>query len=646
MGGLNVVALISGGKDSLFSVLHCQANGHQVIALANLHPPHDSESGPSEDLESYMYQTVGHAVIPLYEKALALPLYRQEITGSAVNQQKSYGPATAIDGSSEDETECLLPLLRKTLAAHPEINAVSTGAILSDYQRTRVESIALRLGLTPLSYLWQWPTLPPQTQTSLLEDMAAIGQDARIIKVASGGLDDSFLWQNVADRLTINRLSKAAERFGQIGDGAVLGEGGEYETLAIDGPAPLWKGRIVVPEGHVSSVQGEAGSASIRLRNPSFVPHDSEAQPANGVRIPLVLEPRFQVMAEDILSESKDQLEKQPPLDLAISVPKESTNCATILSGVTAPGIDAAEQARGIMDQITSDLKIQGHEASDIVYTIIVLRSMSDFAAVNAVYGSCFTKPNPPARLTIACADVLPQNALLSISTISSKARREGMHVQSRSYWAPANIGPYSQAIKISSEPAASPIAGCVYIAGQIPLTPASMELPPPSPSPQETFAHQAVLALQHLDRIGRAMKVKQWVFGIAFVTAPTEKAALSTRTKILRRAWQGFHQPQSAGKSSSDDSECEDFDVWHLTHGSSAAPWRVDNRAEEVKMSETGGSIPRLVVIQVDSLPRGSDVEWVGHGKSIPGEDSSVPLHVRSLLYAFRTRILAEEAD
>jgi len=154
MPGLKVVALISGGKDSLFSILHCIANGHDVVALANLYPPPTSGETP-EDIDSFMYQTIGHAVIPLYEDALGLPLYRQEILGIAVDQSKTYSKnaPTSTELQDGDEVESLIPLLRKVMSAHPEVNAVSTGAILSDYQRTRVESVALRLGLVPLSYL-------------------------------------------------------------------------------------------------------------------------------------------------------------------------------------------------------------------------------------------------------------------------------------------------------------------------------------------------------------------------------------------------------------------------------------------------------------------------------------------------------------
>jgi hypothetical protein len=56
---LNVIALVSGGKDSFFSILHCLANGHRLVALANLHPP----EGGDEDINSFMYQTVGASLI-------------------------------------------------------------------------------------------------------------------------------------------------------------------------------------------------------------------------------------------------------------------------------------------------------------------------------------------------------------------------------------------------------------------------------------------------------------------------------------------------------------------------------------------------------------------------------------------------------
>lgn len=35
---MKVAALISGGKDSCYNMMYCIANGHEIIALANLQP--------------------------------------------------------------------------------------------------------------------------------------------------------------------------------------------------------------------------------------------------------------------------------------------------------------------------------------------------------------------------------------------------------------------------------------------------------------------------------------------------------------------------------------------------------------------------------------------------------------------------------
>lgn len=82
-----------------------------------------------------MYQTVGHDVIHLYKDCLDVPLYRQEIKGKPV-EQGSYYVKTA-----QDETEDLFDLLSAVKAAHPDLEAVSVGAILSNYQRIRVENV-------------------------------------------------------------------------------------------------------------------------------------------------------------------------------------------------------------------------------------------------------------------------------------------------------------------------------------------------------------------------------------------------------------------------------------------------------------------------------------------------------------------------
>ena len=58
------------------------------------------------ELDSYMYQTVGHNAIDLYAQAMDLPLYRGMIQGSSVNQGKVYKE------SEQDEVEDLYKLLK------------------------------------------------------------------------------------------------------------------------------------------------------------------------------------------------------------------------------------------------------------------------------------------------------------------------------------------------------------------------------------------------------------------------------------------------------------------------------------------------------------------------------------------------------
>lgn len=412
---LNVIALISGGKDSFFSILHCLQNGHKIVALGNLHPidaggEELKERGSEEeaDLNSFMYQTVGHTVIPLYAKALGIPVYRQPILGSAIQTGTTYEHTPS---DLDDETESLLPLLKRIMQNHPEANAVSTGAILSTYQRTRIESVALRLGLAPLAFLWKYPILPPCEEISLLRDMQAVGLDARIVKVASGGLDEGFLWSNVASGRVWERIEKSMRRFGNGDDGAVLGEGGEFETLVLDGPKDLFKGRIVVEDEGRKIIWEGGGSAFLRIEKAEVVMKDGDVDEADGnegkVRIPDLLEGWFEGLLNTLMTDVShpdgqrdwinSRLDASPLWCLELPAPRP------LLDGIrywtfTASARDATGQklsrlaidAATISDeatQVVSDIRQRLHESSleptNIVSSMIILRSMEDFAVIN-----------------------------------------------------------------------------------------------------------------------------------------------------------------------------------------------------------------------------------------------------------------------
>ena len=178
---MKVVALVSGGKDSCFNMMECAKYGHEIVAVANLHPADEQV----DELDSFMFQTCGHNIIGAYSECMGVPLFRQPLVGKSVAVDMHYTQ------TANDEVEDLFQLLSKVKAAMPEVQAVSSGAILSNYQRIRVENVCERLGLVSLAYLWQ------RDQTEVLGAMVEAGIEAILVKTASMGLDKRHLGQSI-----------------------------------------------------------------------------------------------------------------------------------------------------------------------------------------------------------------------------------------------------------------------------------------------------------------------------------------------------------------------------------------------------------------------------------------------------------------
>ena len=142
---MKIVGLISGGKDSCHSLLKCMIYGHELVCLANL-SPRDTDV---EELNSFMYQTAAHSVLPLLAQCFNVPLIRGCINGEAKVQSLSYN-----NPEVGDEVEDLYSLLKVVIDRFPEIEGVSSGAIASTYQRLRVENVCERLNLKSIAYLW------------------------------------------------------------------------------------------------------------------------------------------------------------------------------------------------------------------------------------------------------------------------------------------------------------------------------------------------------------------------------------------------------------------------------------------------------------------------------------------------------------
>lgn len=81
-------------------------------------------------------------------------------------------------------------------------------------------------------------------------------------------------------------------------------------------------------------------------------------------------------------------------------------------TGALVPG-DAAAQTRQALKNLASVLQTSGATTSQVVKTTVFLKSMDDFASVNAAYAEVF-KHDPPAR-SVAQVVRLPKDALVEI---------------------------------------------------------------------------------------------------------------------------------------------------------------------------------------------------------------------------------------
>lgn len=115
-------------------------------------------------------------------------------------------------------------------------------------------------------------------------------------------------------------------------------------------------------------------------------------------------------------------------------------------------------------------VKKESLQISDIVAVTLYIKDMSNYISINEVYTSCLSKTNPPVRVCVEC----PLNVHVVLDAIAYKEtqdcgdkkvhKRHTMHVQSISHWAPANIGPYSQAVRVSVLPLKKKKTNCVRV--------------------------------------------------------------------------------------------------------------------------------------------------------------------------------------
>jgi 2-iminobutanoate/2-iminopropanoate deaminase len=79
---------------------------------------------------------------------------------------------------------------------------------------------------------------------------------------------------------------------------------------------------------------------------------------------------------------------------------------------------DVSAQTERVMQNLSAILRAAGSSLDRVVKTTVFLKSMSEFAAMNEVYGR-YWKSAPPARATVEVAR-LPKDVLVEIDVIAT----------------------------------------------------------------------------------------------------------------------------------------------------------------------------------------------------------------------------------
>lgn len=210
---MKFVGLVSGGKDSIYSISTLIEEGHELVGLIHMR-------SSSEYSDSYMFQTVGEEFIEFVGACLEVPVTVCTTDCKAIHTELAYEPTEG------DEVEDLYNCLRALLAT-TDYQAVSSGAILSRYQKNRVDKVCMRLGIESLAPLWD-----SRDQRTLLLTMINSGMDARVVKVASPMLGRECVGMKLHEILEyMDKAMECADKYTEMN---YCGEGGEYETIVFD----------------------------------------------------------------------------------------------------------------------------------------------------------------------------------------------------------------------------------------------------------------------------------------------------------------------------------------------------------------------------------------------------------------------------
>ena len=205
---LQLAALVTGGKDSILALYRAQQMGHTIQVLATIIP---------ERSDSYMFHFPNIHLTDYIAEALEIPLVKAKTSGV-----------------KEKELEDLKKLLESL-----DVDGVVTGAVLSSYQKERIDRLCDELGLKSVAPLWH------KDQLEIMKDLIDLKFKVILVGVYAYGLDQTWLGKEIT-REALEKLVELNKKF-QI---SLVGEGGEYESLVLD--APIYKKRLEIIEAEIN----------------------------------------------------------------------------------------------------------------------------------------------------------------------------------------------------------------------------------------------------------------------------------------------------------------------------------------------------------------------------------------------------------
>jgi len=198
--------LFSGGKDSCYSAYLAKKQGHELACLISI---------ISENPDSYMFHTPSIEKTKQQAQVMNIPLLIQKTKGEKEKEL--------------EDLETAIKLAKKKY----NIDTIVSGALASNYQKSRIQKICDKLNLKCFNPLWH------KDEIGYLRELIENDFKVVIVGVFAYPLDKSWLGRRI-DKDFIDEVQILKEKY-KIHP---AGEGGEFETFVLN--SPLFKRELKV----------------------------------------------------------------------------------------------------------------------------------------------------------------------------------------------------------------------------------------------------------------------------------------------------------------------------------------------------------------------------------------------------------------